>query len=967
MQRLKQALLDSHEVGVPLEEVSKTELTALKDLLELRREGTIRIEGGKAYLLLGEQMFRQLGSRKICKACELSTNSPVGFRGPLDAEVVVVAEAPGKEEEAGRRPLIGPAGRETSSALKHAGLDENDILFMNPVLCRLPTGMSKPPKDCVLTCSRLYLSRFLEKHPRKLIVAMGNTACFALNPTEWDMAGIEGRHGVPHWSNRFNCLLLPTLHPASMLKREPNKVCIQTFGPDMKRVKAIKDRGFKYSSPKVDVEVLRTLDSLDTWRTACDEATSLVVDIETTGRDFHRDQILSIAFSVKPGEALTIPIMTRLVTLTDKPARIRELAKAYLIPDPVLEKILGKKLRKQGEQPAPADWVTRVLQRSVTYDMVTQDTQYDPQEHAKYLRPAGWHCYWNADAWKQIYSFLKHVLQESTVPKSMHNGNFDWKFLKFHYDIEVTPFADDTILAHQLIDENGQHGLDAIAADCLGYVSHKKPVRDEHTTTRKAWQLPAGDYSTIGPQRLHQYNGEDTSVQFEVTEHLVTALRDNDMHGYYSRLLMPIWEIIRRMEYHGLCVDSMSLDYAKDTIGLATSEALARVKEFSDDPEFNPGSTKQLADLLYRQWNLTVPGRTKGGNPQTDKEALEKLRPARPDFVEALFRWRSLSKDYKTFISQLVEHSSPVDHRIHPQYAFASDREWGTDRDVGARGARTGRLSTKNPSIQVIRKPLRPLIWAGDGRVFIESDYRTMELRVWAELSGDTGLRDAVNSEDVHRSIAAQLFQVPANEVTSKQRAIGKTFAFGAAYGAEPPTLSARAGISIDEAGNILTALKRTFATGFAWMDEQGQLALRQGYVTTLLGRRRRPSGAACADGGLRAAAVRQAGNAPVQGSASEICLVGWLKADRALKAAGLDVHSAIQVHDSVVFDALEEHADKAVEIIRNEMSSPIGSLGIEMPVDIGFELSENSTVNYYPYWGGDLNVDAFVKGETTE
>ena len=290
---------------------------------------------------------------------------------------------------------------------------------------------------------------------------------------------------------------------------------------------------------------------------------------------------------------------------------------------------------------------------------------------------------------------------------------------------------------------------------------------------------------------------------------------------------------------------------------------------------------------------------------------------------------------------------------------MAADRSWLTQEEVTAHGTATGRFSTSEPAIQTIPKPLRPLFWAGPGRVFIECDYSTLELRVWAALSGDEELKKAVASEDVHREIASRIFKIPPEQITQQQRSIGKTFAFGAAYGAEPPTLAARAGIEESQAEAIQKSLKGAFPVAFEWMVEAGRLAMTRGYVETVLGRRRRPSGVACEDQRLRAAAIRQAGNSPVQGTGCECCVVGWLKAERALRKRGRDCHAEIHVHDSVVFNSAESCTEEAVAVIREKMTDPL-PLGVSLPVDIGEE--KDGGPLYWNSWNGSLDLEKLLE-----
>lgn len=263
--------------------------------------------------------------------------------------------------------------------------------------------------------------------------------------------------------------------------------------------------------------------------------------------------------------------------------------------------------------------------------------------------------------------------------------------------------------------------------------------------------------------------------------------------------------------------------------------------------------------------------------------------------------------------------------------------------------------SSANPNLQNLSPSIRPLFWAGEGRTFVECDLSNAETRVWAALSGDSQLQAALNEQDMHLAIAALVYGKPAESVTPDERTLTKRFVFGGAYGAGARTLAMKTGVSEQHAQSVLTAMKRAFPQAYQYMEAQKELALQQGYVSTFMGRKRRPSGLTSSNERVREEALLQAGNAPIQGTAVECCFVGWLKAVGALAKAGIDAHTEAQVHDSVLINVPLQEAERARDIVAKAMTDAIPQLGVPMPVKT--EISER--------WGGDLAVEDVVKEVT--
>jgi DNA polymerase I len=345
--------------------------------------------------------------------------------------------------------------------------------------------------------------------------------------------------------------------------------------------------------------------------------------------------------------------------------------------------------------------------------------------------------------------------------------------------------------------------------------------------------------------------------------------------------------------------------------------------------DFNLNSPPQLREILYDQLGLQPGKRTPKGELSTDASVLEKLRDAHP-IVDALLSWRELDKLNSTYLEALPKLVDPKDGRLHTSF----------NQTVAA----TGRLSSSNPNLQNIpvrselgRQIRRAFIPGGDDQVLLVADYSQIELRILAHLSGDAGLREAFDSGlDIHAATAATVFDLPPEHVDAEMRRRAKAVNYGLAYGMNAWGLATRLGITADEAQEFIDAYFEGFPAIKEYLHRQVDRATVEGFTETLLGRRRYIPELQAANPRIRDLGRRQALNAPIQGSASDVFKVGMIAVDRALREQpDLDCHMLLTVHDELVFEVAKDRAEEAVDLIRDRMEHAV-ELDVDLRADVG-------------------------------
>ena len=417
--------------------------------------------------------------------------------------------------------------------------------------------------------------------------------------------------------------------------------------------------------------------------------------------------------------------------------------------------------------------------------------------------------------------------------------------------------------------------------------------------------------------------GLDALAALAVREPLEKALAESGLDRLFRDIEMPLIPVLADMEAAGVAIDSQALASLDVEFGGEISRLESEI--YADvGHEFNLGSPKQLEQILFYELNLPKGKRTKTGY-STDASVLEELKPAHP-MIAKLLDWRLYSKLRSTYIEALPVLVSERDGRLHTTFHQAV--------------AATGRLSSSDPNLQNIpirsalgRRIRRAFVAGSPELTLVAADYSQIELRILAHVSGDEHLRDAfARGADIHRETAARVLHKEPADVTSDERSMAKMVNFGLAYGMSDFGLSSRAGISRGEAKAFIDNYFATYSGISYYMIHIKDLARQQGYVTTLLGRRR--SIPELRIPALRSAGERMAINMPIQGTAADIIKIAMIRLPERLRAAGLRARMLLQVHDDLVLEVPREEVDAVVPILRDTMESAL-KLDVPLTVDI--------------------------------
>ena len=406
---------------------------------------------------------------------------------------------------------------------------------------------------------------------------------------------------------------------------------------------------------------------------------------------------------------------------------------------------------------------------------------------------------------------------------------------------------------------------------------------------------------------------------------LLAALDAQGLRALNDDMEVPLVRVLARMEHMGIGVDVEGLTDLRDKLAADAERLRASVIEAAGGGSFNVNSSKQISELLFEKLGLTPLKKTPGGAYSTDAATLEKLRGEHP-VVDELLDYREVEKLRSTYGEGLVAAVAPEpDNRIRATF----------NQTV----ARTGRLSSDAPNLHNIPvrtetgRVFREVFVAADGCTLLVADYNQIELRCIAHLAEDPGLIQAFESgQDVHTSVASQVFGIAPNAVGIEERSTAKMVSYGLAYGMEAYGLGQRLNVPTGEAAVILDAYFQAFPALRDYMDRTVAEARERGYTETLFGRRRRIPEINSPNARLRQAAERQAMNSGIQGLAADIFKVALIRLDRALEDQRFDSRIILQVHDEVILEVPDGEQDAAAELTKATMAE---ACDLRVPLEV--------------------------------
>ncbi len=524
-----------------------------------------------------------------------------------------------------------------------------------------------------------------------------------------------------------------------------------------------------------------------------------------------------------------------------------------------------------------------------------------------------------------VFAALRPLLEDEDRPKCGHNLKYDARVLA-HAGVTLRGIEFDSMIAAFLL-ELPARSLDAMALSLLRH--EMTPISDLIGQKQRGQEQKTMDQVTL--DLITPYAAEDADIALRLHEALAPRLATLGMGELSQNVEMPLVGVIAAMEANGIRVDPAILDQQKQELAARLDSLRDSILEAAGE-HFNPDSPKQLAEILFKRLELPIVKRTKTG-PSTDVEVLEKLvamddLPAEKLRVpELLLEYRGLTKLVGTYLEALVEAIDEETGRIHATFHQT--------------GAATGRLSSSGPNLQNIPvrtevgRRIRRAFVAEPGYKLISADYSQIELRMLAHLSRDPALTEAFQSGlDIHTAVAAQVFGVEPDEVDREKRTHAKTINFGIIYGVTPYGLARRIeGLDLDGARKLIADYRKRFAGIGRFLDQCVQQAEELGYVTTIMGRRRRIPQIKSPNPNTRSLGERLAINTVVQGSAADLIKLAMVDLDRRISREDLPMKMLLQIHDELVLEAPAPDAAAMSRVVQHEMEQAM-SLRVPLAVD---------------------------------
>lgn len=524
---------------------------------------------------------------------------------------------------------------------------------------------------------------------------------------------------------------------------------------------------------------------------------------------------------------------------------------------------------------------------------------------------------------ERVLEALRPILEDDAIKKVGQNIKYDLLVLR-NIGITLRGIELDSMIAASLVDASrNTYGMDALAVNLLHFQTI--PIADLIGRGKKQISM-----ARVPLELITRYAAEDADVTLRLADLMETKLAElPSLRKLSDEVETPLIDVLAEMEFNGIAVDPSILKEQSLVLGERLDE-LRKAICASVRCEFNLDSPKQLADVLFKQLKLKIVKRKKTG-PSTDVEVLEKLADKHPA-VKLMLEYRTLIKLKNTYLDNLPEHINPRTGRIHPSFSQI--------------GAETGRLSCSDPNLQNIPirtdegRRIRLAFVPGDAErnVLLTADYSQIELRMLAHFTQEPGLVKAFEmDEDIHRAVAAEVFNVPLDQVTRQQRGSAKTINFGIIYGVSAWGLAKRIeGMSVDAAQQMINAYNQRFPGIKKFMDQSVQQAQDQGFVETILGRRRPISDINSGVVRLSNAAERAAANTVIQGSAADLIKVAMLRVHRRLIKENRPSKLLLQVHDELVFETPIDAIEADSAIVREEMTQAM-QLRVPLKVDVGY------------------------------
>jgi len=522
---------------------------------------------------------------------------------------------------------------------------------------------------------------------------------------------------------------------------------------------------------------------------------------------------------------------------------------------------------------------------------------------------------------------IKPLLEDASVLKIGQNLKFDWQIFALR-GIEIAPY-DDTMLMSYCVDAGrSDHGLDPLARR---YFDHQTIDYNEVTKTGKSRIT----FDNVDIAKATEYAAEDADATLRLWQVLKPRLAAEHVRNVYETLERPLLRVLARMERRGISIDRkvlsrLSGEFAQEAGGLE-----AEIRKLAGEP-VNPGSPKQIGDILFGKFGLPGGTRTRTGQWSTGARTLEDLAEQGHELPQKILDWRQVSKLKSTYTDALPGFVNPTTNRVHTSYALASTT--------------TGRLSSSDPNLQNIPirtedgRKIRRAFVADPGQKLVSADYSQIELRLLAEIAAIEPLRKAFRDGlDIHAMTASEMFGVPVKAMPAEIRRRAKAINFGIIYGISAFGLANQLGIERQEAGDYIKKYFERFPGIRDYIEETKALARKNGYVLTLFGRKCHYPDLVNSNPSIRAFNERAAVNARLQGSAADIIRRAMIRMDQALAAKRLSAQMLLQVHDELVFEVADAEVENTLPVVTRVMvEAPLPALSLSVPLQVEAKAADN-------------------------
>ncbi|MFT4969780.1 MAG: DNA polymerase-1 [Chitinophagales bacterium] len=528
----------------------------------------------------------------------------------------------------------------------------------------------------------------------------------------------------------------------------------------------------------------------------------------------------------------------------------------------------------------------------------------------------------NDDNRASYLALLKPLFENEQVGKIAQNLKYDMHILA-NYGIELKGSLFDTMLAHYLLQPDLRHNMDYLAESYLGYT----PVSLQSLIGKKGKNQKS--FASIELEKQKEYAAEDADITWQLAQMFDGLCKENALDKVLKEVEMPLVPVLAKMERNGVKLDEKFLNDYNEQLTAELIETRTKIFETANT-EFNMDSPKQLGEVLFDQMGIPYKGqKTKTGQYATGEDKLLSYQKDYP-IVHDILEYRQIAKLRSTYVDALPKLIDPKTGKVHTSFSQAV--------------AATGRLSSVNPNLQNIpirtergRKVRKAFIPTDENHILLAADYSQIELRLIAELSNDQAMLEAFNQGlDIHAATAAKVFDVPLEKVTREMRSNAKTVNFGIIYGVSAFGLSQQTDLSRTESKEVIESYFNTYPGIKTYMDENINQARENGFVSTILGRKRIIKEINSRNAILRGRAERNAINTPVQGSAADMIKLAMIAIDKEMTARKMESLMTLQVHDELVFDVVKSEVEELKELVIRLMQDALPGLKVPIIAEVG-------------------------------